>query len=591
MRAKSGPFRQVGAKAAPLSWPLVERRQADSPGWTIAGVDRRRSPRHPLGTGFEPIPINPFRLAAVVAAVVRASVLFRQTDRYLVIAAIVVVGYTMFIIRNPIPTDAKLGDSRYRVVAEQVLIVGAVLVTDAWNSPLAFFLIPTAMVAAFVAGSRFATILTVASAIVISVQHVRSLSFSEALQPTGLWTGFLGLVAVVAGFARKTAVESAGQQKEVLDRVGKLSVANALLSSLHRVSQELPASLDLDDVLDSTISTVRNLIPNDTITILLLNEATGALEPARAIGFAGEAALCDPFQCPPLAEAMQQSEPLKRDYLLRKQGYAPISVSPNAQSGLYASLRARGSIVGVIALEAFEQRHFTAQQVEILKGLAEPLGIAVDNAHLFHKLRIVGADEERNRIARDLHDRVGSSLASLGYAIDGSIAASRRGLPVGDDLSEIRNQVTGMISEVREALYDLRSDVNDDQDLPSTLRQFVDRVKARSGLVATFTSDQQMRLSIPQEREFWQIAREAIVNVERHAQATSLQVDWICNPASVLLTIHDNGIGLQSGAGRTDSYGMVGMRERAESIDALLTTDTSLGGTIIRVELRRPRGN
>ena len=94
----------------------------------------------------------------------------------------------------------------------------------------------------------------------------------------------------------------------------------------------------------------------------------------------------------------------------------------------------------------------------------------------FKRLRIATADEERNRIARDIHDDIGSSLAFLGFELDRSIANAARGASVEVALKDLRGEVSNMIGNIRETLYDLRSDVSENQDLPSTLTQFIERV-------------------------------------------------------------------------------------------------------------------
>lgn len=90
-----------------------------------------------------------------------------------------------------------------------------------------------------------------------------------------------------------------------------------------------------------------------------------------------------------------------------------------------------------------------------------------------------------------------------------------------------------------------------------------------------------------QERELWRIAQEAIVNVERHADASSASVRWISNGESGVLEVADDGRGFTIGeSGRVDSYGLVGMRERAASIGASMEVATSAGGgTLIRCSL------
>jgi signal transduction histidine kinase len=88
------------------------------------------------------------------------------------------------------------------------------------------------------------------------------------------------------------------------------------------------------------------------------------------------------------------------------------------------------------------------------------------------------------------------------------------------------------------------------------------------------------------EREIWQIALEAITNVERHAHAQRMSVEYQTHDRHVLLRVSDDGVGLNTAVPATDRYGMVGMRERAERIGATLRSESpSSGGTTITLEL------
>jgi len=250
-------------------------------------------------------------------------------------------------------------------------------------------------------------------------------------------------------------------------------------------------------------------------------------------------------------------------------------------------LAARGSIIGVLAVEHQAARHFTNRDLELLKGFVEPVALAIDNARWFSRLRTVGADEERTRIARDLHDRIGQSLAYLAFELDRIVARDSKGEALGPALEQLRDDVRSVIREVRDTLYDLRTDVSDSQDMAATLEAYAMRVKDRSGLQVELFCDHDMRLPILQEREMWRIAQEALTNVERHAKATRARVLWRCNGTSAALEITDNGQGFPIGtAGRLDSYGILGMRERASSIGATLELSSQVGrGTRVRCSL------
>ena len=120
----------------------------------------------------------------------------------------------------------------------------------------------------------------------------------------------------------------------------------------------------------------------------------------------------------------------------------------------------------MIAVESERPAAFGQQQAEVVHGLTEPFGIAIDNARMFLRIGTLAADEERKRIARDLHDHVGSSLAMIGFEVDRAIS-----LAANDDddvepvLRELRQQVSAVVTDVRDTLYDLRTDVSDAHDL------------------------------------------------------------------------------------------------------------------------------
>jgi signal transduction histidine kinase len=160
---------------------------------------------------------------------------------------------------------------------------------------------------------------------------------------------------------------------------------------------------------------------------------------------------------------------------------------------------------------------------------------------------------------------------------------------VAEELDALRMEVREALVEVRETLGDLRTDVSEQRSLVDTLGVFLERVEARTGLEVNFTHRNGARLPVVQERELWRIAQEAIANVERHAHARHLSVRWEYDGAVALLAVADDGDGFQVGhAGRTDSYGITGMRERADAIGALLEIDSVVGGgTVVRCRLEQ----
>lgn len=467
-----------------------------------------------------------------------------------------------------------------------ILHAAAVCFTGYLSSPLIFALI-THVVMAGVAGGLMASIPTaVGTAVLIGGLDLADNGYQDEDLP---WIGLLILVALVASYGRRIAGEATRRQLVAMDRLSRLANANALLFSLHRVAQTLPASLDLSETIESTVARLRDLFDHDLATLLLFDETDQGWDMARVDGPGATMA-----ELPVKIGAGRLPPPLGRavagGFLVQ---VADLGTSggpglwKDAGSGLYVLLSFRGSVVGLIALEHREPHHFDRRDIELLSGYVEPAALALDNARWFARLRTVGAEEERNRLARDLHDRIGQALAYLAFELDRLIRAGQRGDDVGPDLERLRDEVRRVVSEVRDTLYDLRTDVSESQDILAALRLVGRRLEARSGITVTVSGDPSGRLPLPQEREFFRIAQEAVVNVERHAQATTIAINWWSDDHAAILEVSDDGKGFPAGqVGRADSYGIVGMRERAASIGATLEIE-SLPGTGARVRCVR----
>ena len=498
----------------------------------------------------------------------------------------VLVAFTIFRTAQPL---RYTGDTKslVLVLAELVLPILAVINTGYWDSPFVFSILTALTIAGFARGFGFALRLATAAALAVSLPALAEAGYdSESVRLAAQWAAVLLLVALVAGYGRRISGEADRQHSVAIERLGRLADANTLLFSLHRVAQTLPASFDLDEVLDTTMNRLRDLFDSDALAIILLDDTDSRWLVLRRHGLRLPDAIPHEDLPAALREVVGTGEVGGAPNLLV--GGGP-GLAPSMGSGLYAPLRARGAIIGLVAIEHGTPHRYTQRDVELLSGFVEPAALALDNARWFARLRTVGADEELTRIARDLHDRIGQSLAYLAFELDRIVDSGERGDDLGPSLDQLRNDVRGVIGEVRDTLYDLRTDVSDEQALAPVLESFASRVAERSGLAIEIHCDREARLPLLQEREMWRIAQEALVNVERHAEASKARVVWRCNGRSAALEVLDNGKGFPSGtAGRFDSYGILGMRERASSIGATVEVASASGrGTRVRCLLQQ----
>jgi len=279
----------------------------------------------------------------------------------------------------------------------------------------------------------------------------------------------------------------AGRQRSLaMNRMERLTDANSLLYSLHRVAQTLPASLDLSDVLDTTMGRLRSLFDYDTMALLVFDDTDASWQVMRSEGTSLPLRLGPTMLPNPLKTAIAQNRLIDMANLPAAR---TIGLNENSGSGLYTTLTARGQIIGLLAIESTTPGNYDERTVQMLNGFVGPVALAVDNARWFGRLRTMGADEERTRIARDLHDRIGQSMAFLAFELDRVIKHHGEGKDISVPLDQLQTDVRHVIREIRDTLSDLRTDVSDDKGLQDTIADFAERLTDRSGVAFALLFD------------------------------------------------------------------------------------------------------
>jgi two-component system sensor histidine kinase UhpB len=213
---------------------------------------------------------------------------------------------------------------------------------------------------------------------------------------------------------------------------------------------------------------------------------------------------------------------------------------------------------------------------------------------------ILAQEEERRRVARELHDEAGQALTAVIIGLERGLASMPEvyaaNLPIQPRqlMGNLRDLAAQTLDEVRKLALELRPSVLDDLGLVAALRQYVRSTEQRSGLSAQLTvvgwdeTDGGPRLPAEVETALFRIAQEALTNAIRHARATSVQVRLRRTPGAVTLEVRDDGVGLapvpSPEAG--EHLGMFGMRERARLLDGEFhATPVSPRGTLVHVSI------
>jgi signal transduction histidine kinase len=563
-------------------------------------IDRRKKP--PLVASQEGLValVTAVRWGTTTLGMLWATALHSEaTD---IALGVVLLAYALWRTFRPIEYSRRGWRSLTSIVFELAVTVSVIVATGCWDSPYIFALFTPTIAAGFARGFWHAFRIAVTSAIAVgSAAYLRDLD--SGIRPVTAWGGELLLVAAVASYGwrlLRRAEEASAQQ---LSALWRLNEANSLLVGLNRLAQNLPVSFDLQDTMDNALSRIRDATSPDRSLLMLLDPIPPHWHVALADGVRVPEAFNEELLPSALATIAHNRHPtvVELGTNLGTAGSGLDGFDVSSRSAIYVPLWTGDRQVGLLAVESSQPGHFSGADVSFLGELAESIALTIDNARWFDRLRARGATQERTRIARDLHDRVGQGIAYVAFELD-RLSQRASDTELGDDLTRLRDESRSMVNELRETLYDLRVDVTQDNGLTDTIQEFLDRVSHRSGMHTSLTHSTTRRLPLARESEVWRICQEAIVNAERHADATAINVRWDLNDVTGMLEVRDDGVGLQVAAIPADgevmnygesptlgrpAYGITGMRERADAIGAFLEiVPAEHGGTLVRLTLR-----
>jgi len=279
-----------------------------------------------------------------------------------------------------------------------------------------------------------------------------------------------------------------------------------------------------------------------------------------------------------------------------------LSAAPGSSSALLCALQLGGQLNGALLIYGDRPRRFRADEKALARTLAQQATIAIENTQLYTALqaererlsalstRLTQAQEaERARIARELHDEAGQALTAVRLQLDfvNSILPPDAPSPVREQINQAHDLVGYTLQEIRRISMDLRPSLLDDLGLTPALRWQCDHFSRHANLAARFESVGDVRrLDADVETTVYRAAQEALTNVARHAQATSVSISLEYENDGLCLTIADDGRGFADTADQETGLGLIGMQERLSTIGGTLHIDPRPGaGSTLRIEV------
>ncbi len=437
------------------------------------------------------------------------------------------------------------------------------------------------------------------------LQATQRLSAGDLKTRTGdTGGGELGQLAgafdeMAAALERRDAEQRAAQEQIRRQSIRTQALAN--------IANRLNAQLDLGELLNAVCAETSHALGTPVTSLKLYDAGADALTHAAGSGLPADyGERTRPVRREVFDRYTAQGEPLilGREAPAPDWPDAPLYAEMNVHTAIVLRLQHEGQLIGSLSVFAFEPRVFMSEELILLEGIAAEAALAIANARLYSALQqqeraralllrrvITAQEDERIRVARELHDETGQSLSALVLGLDVAHVILREDVQLADahlhDIHEIAERV---LKNTRRLVADLRPSLLDDLGLVPAVAWYGEQRLKPFGIKLHLKEEGlEKRLPRPMETVLFRIVQEAITNIVRHARATEVSVTWTRRNGTVTLEVADDGCGFDLGPSHPNDQGgkglgLRGIQERVEILGGEFCLHTAPGhGTLVVV--------
>jgi len=360
--------------------------------------------------------------------------------------------------------------------------------------------------------------------------------------------------------------------------------------ALRDISTSLTSSLDLTEVLERVLENLGRIVPHDSALITIIeddhfqiagHQASDVRDTQEVIA---EKRLQLDYR--PFAEEMYRSRhPVVIRDLQTDTRMQMAAADANIHAYMGAPIQLQERVIGFINLLSEETDFFTEDHAERLSAFSQLAAIAIQNARLYDQSRKLATVEERQRLARELHDSVSQTLFTCRTMSETALRRWKKDPLRAHELVRDVNQLTAMaLAEMRILLLELRPAALTQTDLKQLFEQYLQPIQDRREFELTLNIDDFPPLPPDVQIALYRITQEALNNINKHAQADHVEVQVTGDQNGVTLNIRDDGSGFNMQQVASTSFGLGIMRERAEEVGASIKIMSELNqGTRISV--------
>jgi nitrate/nitrite-specific signal transduction histidine kinase len=371
--------------------------------------------------------------------------------------------------------------------------------------------------------------------------------------------------------------------EEARERAGELEDLNRRLLTVGRTATEVAAVVHQDELVNSVVTRLRDTFDYRTVYVLLADRQTGALILQAGVGRPGLE--------PP--RGLHVPHALIPD-VSRDSRFKFFDEVRDTGSGLAVPIRAGDRLLGVLAIEQEQVGSLGEGDLVTAQVLADYLAVALENARLFEQTGDLAVLEERNRMAREIHDTIAQGLTGVVLQLEAAEGATARDPSLAAaHIERAKDLARTSLQEARRSVWNLLPRALEEQGLESALKTEVRSFSEAGPETATIEVEGEPRtLSSDVQVALLRIVQEGLTNARKHARAQHVRVRLAFARDAVSVSVEDDGAGFDDEAaarsrGRGGGFGLEGMTQRARLLGGTLDVGSGAqGGT--RVEARIP---
>jgi signal transduction histidine kinase len=373
--------------------------------------------------------------------------------------------------------------------------------------------------------------------------------------------------------------------------------AYTMLEALYGADEELHRHLRTEAVFQALVDVVVEVFGADKSSLLLWDDQREMLTCVAARGYnpVTVQAMQHTVDDGLIGLAARTGRPVVvEDTYKEPKALKRIIIPENIRAVMHMPIQVADKLYGMLTVCFTHPRSFDADDLRLVHALSHRAASAIENARLYEQVEQAATAEERQRLARELHDAVTQTLFSASLIADVLPRIWERSAEQGMmRLAELRELTRGALAEMRTLLLELRPSALMDAELPDLLHQLAEATNGRARLPVYVVAEGEPHCVIPPDVKvaIYRVAQEALNNVVKHSQATQATVTLSCEPGQVRLTVQDDGRGFDPAQVPANHLGLGIMHDRAGAIGAQVTIHSNLGeGSCVEMVWQPPKG-